>query len=228
MGLPSPRLQFADAVNSGFKANDHAVLYDGQFRVLFSVQSITDFGRRLENATAGWIESDAEAGIRKNAISGWKDTTGSPDILNSEAYTTRVLKLAEKMSFTIPRHRFDNGWKPVLPHQFGRFNACHIEKKLALWWVEKVLLFCLKTKELSRMNELSGFEVPARMARATVVLNHAPCKNVGLVQVFISTWIWLTWTGTVSRLSRRDISNHDHQNHHSRDRIPGAQKAGAS
>lgn len=52
---------------------------------------------------------------------------------------------------------------------------------LALWWVEKVLFFCFKTKDLSRMHELSGVKLPARMARATVVLNHEPCENVGLI-----------------------------------------------
>jgi hypothetical protein len=165
------------------KVNDHAVLYEGQFRVLYSVVSITDYGRHLGSSTSGWIESDNEPGIRKNAISGWKRGSGIVDILNSEVYTAHVLKVAEEISFSIPRHRFDNGWNPALPHQFGRFNACHIEKKLALWWVEKVLFFCLKTKELSRIHELSGVELPARMARATVILNHAPCKNVGLVKV---------------------------------------------
>lgn len=31
------------------------------------------------------------------------------------------------------------------------------------------------------MHELSGVKLPARMARATVVLNHEPCENVGLI-----------------------------------------------
>jgi hypothetical protein len=131
--------------------NDYGVLYQGPFRILFSVDSITHFGRPLGDSTSGWIESDAEAGIRKNAISGWKNTSRSANILNSAVYTAHVLKVAEEISFSIPRHRFDNGWDPALPHQFGRFNACHIEKKLTLWWVEKVLFFSLKTKELSRM-----------------------------------------------------------------------------
>lgn len=179
---PGPCLQFADVFNSGLKVDDHAVLYEGQLRVLYSVESITDFGRALENATTGWIESDAEAGIRKNAISGWKKTSSSTSILNSAVYTAHVLKVAEEISFCLPRHRFDNGWNPALPHQFGRFNACHIEKKLTLWWVEKALFFSLKTKNLSRMHELKDLELPARMARATVILNHEPCKNVSLVK----------------------------------------------
>ncbi|KAK0738272.1 hypothetical protein B0T18DRAFT_394590 [Schizothecium vesticola] len=162
---------------SGLKVNDYAVLYEGQFRVLFSVEFIKDFGRPLNNSTTGWIESDAEPGIRKNAISGWKRGSGNVDILNSELYTAHVFKVSEDISFYIEPHKFDNNFKRALPHQVGRFNASHIEKFLALWWVEKVLFFCFKTKDLSRMHELSGVELPARMARATVVLNNEPCKN---------------------------------------------------
>lgn len=113
-------------VNSGFKVNDHAILYDGQFRVLFSVQSIMDFGRPLNNATTGWIQSDAEPGFRKHAISGWRPGSGNHDILDSAVYKESVFKTAEDISFYIPGHRFDNNWKVALEHHVGRFNACHV------------------------------------------------------------------------------------------------------
>ena len=101
-------------------------MHQGRYRIVLAAISTLDIGRDIERATSGWIESDAEPGIRKNAMSGWTSETANGNMLDSETYTARVQEVSKALGFYIPGHRFDNGWKPALPHQVGKFNACHI------------------------------------------------------------------------------------------------------
>lgn len=58
------------------------------------------------------------------------------------------------------------------------------EKKLSVWWVRKVLRFCLDTLDLGRLRDLKDVEIPKRMIEAEVILDHEPCHNVSLICQF--------------------------------------------
>jgi len=55
------------------------------------------------------------------------------------------------------------------------------EKKLSVWWVRKVIRFCLDTLDLGRLHDLKDIEIPARMTAAEINLDHEPCHNVSLL-----------------------------------------------
>ncbi|KAK1835148.1 hypothetical protein QBC39DRAFT_171587 [Podospora conica] len=171
--MADPKEKATALAPSEFNVNDHHLLQHGKMLITFGVMSILYVGADISGKTSGWIQSDAEPGVRKTSISGWKRLQG---ILDSEVYTAMVKTTADEIGFSLPGDPRDNNLKEALPHQVGRCQACHIEKKLGLWWVYRVLRSLLKTKDISRMGELRGIKLPPRMACATVFLNHKPCQ----------------------------------------------------
>ena len=109
------------------ETNGDYIMHEGKDRIVLAEISRITIGRNIERATSGWINSDAVPGIRMSAMSGWTQEASHGDhLLDSEDYTARVFKTAALLKVHLPSHRWDNGWKPALPHQQGRFNACHI------------------------------------------------------------------------------------------------------
>ena len=47
-----------------------------------------------------------------------------------------------------------------------------------MWWVRKILKNVLHTRDITRMHEIKGVELPVQMRTATIYLDHRPCTNV--------------------------------------------------
>ncbi|KAL2189127.1 hypothetical protein L209DRAFT_263510 [Thermothelomyces heterothallicus CBS 203.75] len=81
------------------------------------------------------------------------------------------------LQFELPRSCRDNNG-PALPEHGGRFYACHVEKKLAVFWLIAALKAVLGTTDLRRARELKGAEIPEAWRSASIFLDHSPCVNV--------------------------------------------------
>ncbi|KAK0637359.1 hypothetical protein B0T17DRAFT_504705 [Bombardia bombarda] len=152
----------------------------GKHLLIMQPVAIVAPGGNFQDATAGWIASLSAPGIRMTAVSGWCENDNvDPKVLNNVEYTKLVLHVAKLMNFEIPKSYRDNGSVQALPEHKGRFHACHVEKKLAVWWVREVLREVLFTENMARMKELKDAEIPKALAGAKIFLDHrsGPCKN---------------------------------------------------
>ncbi|KAK0716446.1 hypothetical protein B0T21DRAFT_425627 [Apiosordaria backusii] len=140
-------------------------------------------GTDLLNATAGFIASATtssdEVRVEQFAVSGWKPNPGrGRRVLDNVAFTELVREVIYLHKFKIRASRRDAGNQTALPKQKGRFAACHVEKKLAIWWVVEALKKVLGTPDVGRMPELRGAEVPRYYKEARLFLDHGPCQDV--------------------------------------------------
>ncbi|KAK3997342.1 hypothetical protein QBC44DRAFT_93195 [Cladorrhinum sp. PSN332] len=132
-------------------------------------------------ATSGFITSQAVKNpvvIQQAAISGWVPNQGrGPKVLDNEKYTQMVRDVARLWGFKLQKSMRDNGGFEPLPEHRGRFAACHIEKKLTVWWVEKVMDQVLGTKSLRRLSDLRNASLPRDLSEAKLFLDHRPCHD---------------------------------------------------
>ncbi|KAK4186607.1 hypothetical protein QBC35DRAFT_386781 [Podospora australis] len=131
------------------------------------------------NSTSGFITSVSEPKIRRVAVSDYGPNEGrSAIVLGNVYYTQQVRDLAHYFNWKISKSMRDNGSKAALPEHQGRFYGCHVEKKLAVWWVKDVLKKVLRTTDLTRMMELREIELPVALKKAKIFLDHGPCPDV--------------------------------------------------
>ncbi|KAK0623664.1 hypothetical protein B0T14DRAFT_602205, partial [Immersiella caudata] len=141
-----------------------------------------DMGSAINRSTCGFIRSEALPGIRMTAMSGWSGTPKSTLALDPVKYTQLVREVAAQLGFVLPADRWDNGNRgPPTAEQIGRFRACHIEKKLSVWWVRKILKAVFGTKDMTRMGEIKSIvtQLPEEYRSAIICLNHDPCGHIG-------------------------------------------------
>jgi hypothetical protein len=89
----------------------------------------------------GYIHTQADLSPRAWSISGYSDIcTDNKDInpmLNPKTWTTVAKRLfAPVIGFIFKPHKFDSGWQktPLEKWKVGRFEASHVEVKLAAWY----------------------------------------------------------------------------------------------
>ncbi|KAK5653167.1 hypothetical protein OQA88_9266 [Cercophora sp. LCS_1] len=152
------------------------LFHDGNTLRVLRTDSTFQFGESIDRATCGYITSRSVEGIRMVSMSGWRGRkTQDPRVLDGEKYTNLVREASAIMEFRLPADRWDYGGQPPQEENKGRFAACHIEKKLALWWARKTLKAVLRTKDLARLAELREAPVPETMKSAVIYLDHTPC-----------------------------------------------------
>ncbi|KAK0646718.1 hypothetical protein B0T16DRAFT_493645 [Cercophora newfieldiana] len=151
-----------------------------QLGIIIGTMETFNMGTEINRSTSGFIRSKTVEGIRMTAMSGWTCKPKSPLVLDPAKYTVLVQAVAKQLNFDLPPDRWDNGNKgPPTEEQKGRFKACHIEKKLSVWWVRKTLKTFLKTRDLGRMSELKNIQLPEQFRAAKVYLDHDPCDHLG-------------------------------------------------
>ncbi|KAK0670681.1 hypothetical protein QBC41DRAFT_354907 [Cercophora samala] len=145
-------------------------------------------GNELLSATAGFIASATTSSkkvkVEQLAVSGWKPNPNrGPRVLDNVTSTERVREVIQLHGLKIRASRRDNGNRSALPEHKGRFAACHVEKKLAVWWVLEALKEVLKTSDVGRLRELREADVPIYYREARLFLDHGPCQDVSNPQL---------------------------------------------
>ncbi|KAK4169295.1 hypothetical protein QBC43DRAFT_59962 [Cladorrhinum sp. PSN259] len=130
-------------------------------------------------ATSGFIASVVkDSSIEQAAISGWMPNKGrGTKVLDNERYTQLVRDIACLWGIKLQKSMRDNGSFAPLPEHRGRFAACHIEKKLTVWWVEKVMNKVLGTTNPQRMGDLRKVSLTRDLSEAKLYLDHRPCHD---------------------------------------------------
>ncbi|KAK4639802.1 hypothetical protein QC761_711580 [Podospora bellae-mahoneyi] len=139
-------------------------------------------GNELLSATAGFIASATtspkDVKVEQFAVSGWKPNPGrGPRVLDNVVLTERVRDVIHLHGLKVRASQRDNGNQTALPEHKGRFAACHVEKKLAVWWVMKALKEVFNTSDIERLRELRGADVPNYYREAMLFLDHGPCQD---------------------------------------------------
>ncbi|GAB1320857.1 Serine/threonine-protein phosphatase 6 regulatory ankyrin repeat subunit C [Madurella fahalii] len=169
----SSRLEGEHEFSSSFlyKADDRLVLLKPEDVFRLDKQ-------QLESATTGVIASLVDPMVKMAAVSGWTSNTerGNKTVLDNSKYTRLVRDVSEFLGFNLSRSFRDKNGKP-LPEHAGRFNACHVEKKLAMYWVIATLNAVLGTTDFRQMPKLQGAVVPDILKQALIILDHWPCGN---------------------------------------------------
>ncbi|KAK4200499.1 hypothetical protein QBC40DRAFT_173783 [Triangularia verruculosa] len=144
-------------------------------------------GSNLSNATAGFITSavtsEGTTKVEQLAVSGWNPNPGrGPRVLDNAVFTGLVREVIRLHDLKVCGSQRDNGNQTALPEHKGRFAACHVEKKLALWWVLRVLKKILGTSDVARISDLRGAVIPTHFKEARLFLDHGPCRDVSTLR----------------------------------------------
>ncbi|KAK4222064.1 hypothetical protein QBC38DRAFT_102212 [Podospora fimiseda] len=162
-----------------FKRGAKLQVLNAMTRIKPSVFTPGKQGPNLIAATSGFITSVTNpVVIQQAAISGWTSNPGrGPKVLDNEKYTEMVREISRLWGFKLRKSMRDNGSFVPLPEHRGRFAACHIEKKLTVWWVEKAMNQVLGTTDLRRLGDLHDAKLPRDLSEAKLFMNHRPCHD---------------------------------------------------
>jgi hypothetical protein len=149
---------------------------DGTKLVLFQRVAELDTKVRLGDKTRGCLVSESGQPIMW-AISGWRNKKSVPGLLPNANFVRLVFEVADHLLLEIPRSPFDGGGQVVRPAHHGRYNASHVEKQLAVYWLLLQMRHALGTEDLSRLRELKNANLPDSRRCAEVWLDHIPCAS---------------------------------------------------
>ncbi|KXX74650.1 Serine/threonine-protein phosphatase 6 regulatory ankyrin repeat subunit C [Madurella mycetomatis] len=154
--------------------------------------------QQLVRATTGVIASLIDPKVKMAAASGWTSNTGRgvKNVLDNSKYTQLVHEVCEFLDFDLTPSMRDNNRKP-LPEHAGRFHACHVEKKLTVYWIIAALNVVLGTTDFRHMHKLQDATVPDFLKQALIILDHWPCRNL------TSNWATQCWQflGLIKRVT---------------------------
>ncbi|KAK1749362.1 hypothetical protein QBC47DRAFT_152098 [Echria macrotheca] len=157
------------------------MFHHGDKLVVVKAVATVDVGQKLERNTTGFIQPLHQPGIRMLATSGWSGPKDNIHLIDNELYTDLVMKAARSIGFKLSKDRWDAGYRKAKPEEEGRSQACHIEKKLSLWWVRKCIKYAWRSgsRDVVRPEDLRDkFNLPDAMKEACIFLDHTACHGV--------------------------------------------------
>ncbi|KAH8879910.1 hypothetical protein GQ53DRAFT_849271 [Thozetella sp. PMI_491] len=176
-------LREPEALRALYRRGDHHFSKSYLFRdsnrsfVLMCCMGRILVGDNVGDSTFGFIAAQGGTRVEAAAISGWKTLRPSraPLCLEKEEYTALVREAAYYLGFHLPGSFNDNGLKSASKAEKGRYNACHVEKKLAVYWARRALVHLFGTPDLSRLRDLKFAALPAHLRSAKIFLTRLPC-----------------------------------------------------
>lgn len=106
------------------------------------------------------------------AMSGWahrEDRDVNIQIAGRD-WTAEVRRLCEVIGYDLARHEHDQG-------EAGRYHACHAEKQLIAYFVNKHLFLCHEIEENEGLANLKSVEPAISLTKATILACRSICSD---------------------------------------------------
>ncbi|KAM7184727.1 hypothetical protein V8F20_012090 [Naviculisporaceae sp. PSN 640] len=131
-----------------------------------------------KDSTHGFV-AGAEDNIPKAfAISGWKYSMPTKNLLPNGTFTQLVRDISRYLGFRLPEQLGDTpGMAKAAPEDVGRYMACHVEKQLGVYWVLLLLMRYRNTTDYRCLGELKAGNLHSNEATARIFIDHKPCGN---------------------------------------------------
>ncbi|KAL2020843.1 hypothetical protein VTK56DRAFT_7936 [Thermocarpiscus australiensis] len=171
--------------------------------------------RSLKKAASGFITSATTPTEKVAATSGWKaNQARGLNVLDNAKYTRLVRDVAKFLNFQITGNQRDASRKHG-PEDNGLFHACHVEKKLAVFWTIASLKIALNTTDFRRLRDLRDSPVPEAAREAKIYLDHDPCQDL------TTSWPkpWKPWESELHGLVEVQLPRMDPQLRAEYDRV---------